>query len=202
MSTEIPITISHECGSLCSWCSGSGEGLHDGSTCWHCKGQGYIGRGEVEITEYVEVDDGQIITEHCWCDECGEDLISTVLEAFNERNRAMEDGAEKIRTRFKYYRDGKNTVRVIVCDLEQGGHVAQGITLCSMTDMPNAKYGRMRALGRARKALKKGTITGSIMRSPRAYEVLAKCGVVDDFWGKPKVAYLGEVAAKAVASGA
>ncbi len=25
---------------LCNWCKGSGEGLHDGTICSHCKGQG------------------------------------------------------------------------------------------------------------------------------------------------------------------
>jgi DnaJ-class molecular chaperone len=25
---------------ICSWCSGSGEGMYDGSTCQKCKGSG------------------------------------------------------------------------------------------------------------------------------------------------------------------
>ena len=25
---------------LCAWCNGSGEGMHDGTTCTHCKGSG------------------------------------------------------------------------------------------------------------------------------------------------------------------
>lgn len=26
----------------CGWCSGTGEGMHDGSRCAHCNGKGYI----------------------------------------------------------------------------------------------------------------------------------------------------------------
>lgn len=26
---------------ICSWCSGSGEGMYDGSTCYKCKGCGH-----------------------------------------------------------------------------------------------------------------------------------------------------------------
>jgi len=30
----------HEEESICSYCNGSGEGMHDGTTCGHCKGSG------------------------------------------------------------------------------------------------------------------------------------------------------------------
>ena len=41
---------------ICEWCSGSGEGETDGSTCYFCHGSGLTG-GEADSDEYWEDSD-------------------------------------------------------------------------------------------------------------------------------------------------
>ena len=71
MTREVDVNILHECGNICSHCSGSGEGQHDGATCWVCNGNGWIGQGEIQKAYTVEIDDDNELTgpERCeWCD--------------------------------------------------------------------------------------------------------------------------------------
>lgn len=42
--------------SLCPYCAGSGEGMHDGSTCHHCKGRGVEG-GTMSASSLRDDDD-------------------------------------------------------------------------------------------------------------------------------------------------
>lgn len=42
---------------LCSRCSGSGEGSHDGTTCWDCKGSGVTESECEECSGAGQVDD-------------------------------------------------------------------------------------------------------------------------------------------------
>jgi len=40
----------------CSWCSGSGEGMWDGSTCRHCHGSG-VEPVEKEVDDCYDIDE-------------------------------------------------------------------------------------------------------------------------------------------------
>jgi hypothetical protein len=82
------LKILHEdCGYTCSMCSGSGEGMADGSTCRECKGKGWIKKGpggeqEFEVTwqedtlKDLEVEDGSPVV----CDYCGHDFMEDIKE--------------------------------------------------------------------------------------------------------------------------
>lgn len=49
------IKLGHDCEAICSWCSGSGEGMADGSSCMSCRGSGTaFNRGWIEEDFEVE----------------------------------------------------------------------------------------------------------------------------------------------------
>lgn len=103
----------------------------------------------------------------------------------------MNDSREQIRSQFEYHRDPSGTARVIVCNLQSGDTGARGIALCSLLDQPNEKLGRRIALGRARKALRRGTCLASLVKSEHARMILTLCGA-DKFYGCAKAVYLGQ----------
>jgi hypothetical protein len=82
------VKILHEdCGHRCSTCSGSGEGMADGSTCQECKGKGWIKRGpggeqqfEVSWSEDtmrdLDAEDGDPTV----CEHCGYDFLEDIKE--------------------------------------------------------------------------------------------------------------------------
>ena len=166
--------VIHDCGIGCWKCHNSGEGMTEGHRCTECKGKGYIGRGEIEL----DIDPDEYLGP-IWCPECGQDLRGDL---------EMDNETEKTRTEFHYFKDDKGTARVIVCSLSQGSWVAKGIALCAIGDTPNAKFGRRIALGRAHKALEKGTCLRGKMRSERAYIILAKCGA-EELFEQPKAMF-------------
>ena len=48
----IKVDQKEEDAGYCLQCNGSGEGLHDGSTCWRCKGSGY--EKQVEDEDFIQ----------------------------------------------------------------------------------------------------------------------------------------------------
>ena len=48
----IKVDQKEEDAGYCLQCNGSGEGLHDGSTCWRCKGSGH--EKQVEDEEFIQ----------------------------------------------------------------------------------------------------------------------------------------------------
>jgi hypothetical protein len=80
-----------------------------------------------------------------------------------------------MKTRFSYFRDPKGTIRVVVCDLYNERHWSRGVALASFDDSPNAKEGRIRAMGRALRAIERQKATGRPIQSPRALHILAIC---------------------------
>ena len=46
---------------LCAYCNGSGEGMHDGTTCTHCKGSGvhYVLSEDEEIANDIIEEEGK-----------------------------------------------------------------------------------------------------------------------------------------------
>lgn len=82
---EVAVTILHECGHICPRCNGSGEGMTDGSHCTECpRSGGWIGRGEIETTEFVEFEKGVLVTPAVPCDACDLDLLPIIVETIKE----------------------------------------------------------------------------------------------------------------------
>jgi len=112
----------------------------------------------------------------------------------------MKEASELIRTRFEYHRDPSGTARVIVCNIQSGDTGARGIALCSLLDQPNEKLGRRIALGRAQKALRRGTCLASIAKSEHARMILCLCGADERYFNLPKAIYVGQIESKSTAA--
>jgi DnaJ-class molecular chaperone len=82
------LKILHEdCGWTCGQCSGSGEGMADGTTCRECKGSGFIKRGPDREMEFevrwdqddlkdLEYEDGDPVE----CEFCGHNFWEDITE--------------------------------------------------------------------------------------------------------------------------
>lgn len=54
---------------LCAACSGSGEGMYDGSTCCQCGGQGVVNPSEDDDWEDAECDRADLENDRRKCEE-------------------------------------------------------------------------------------------------------------------------------------
>ena len=63
-----------------------------------------------------------------------------------------------MKTKFYYLRDPINSHPLVtVCLAMENKNIARGVSICSLQDLPNQHTGRMKAMGRAVSALKRGS---------------------------------------------
>ena len=83
--------------------------------------------------------------------------------------------------RFYYMRDAHNHPRVTVCLAKSETGFAKGLAICSLKDNPEKRIGRMIALHKAQRALKKQRNSAKVIRQ-EAWEVLHGANMDTGSW--------------------
>ena len=92
------VKVYHECEVGCPTCYSTGEGQHENSSCWQCRGKGTLWeRGGMEDESEVEwtkddLSDFEVIDGHDECEYCGQNLFQYAKEqlAWELKNEANE----------------------------------------------------------------------------------------------------------------
>jgi hypothetical protein len=81
------IQLYHEdCGYMCNHCSGTGEGMHNGSNCSVCRGRGWVESGPNKLVDFEiewsedDLSDLEILDGPTYCEYCDFSFFKSVFE--------------------------------------------------------------------------------------------------------------------------